>query len=265
MTGLIIRNNIMDRYRSVGTDGIRNGQGLKLWAADSENLSCTVEGNVINASNQSLFQGLRDANFYNNTVAGAQNFRFMCGGASSTINNMYNNLIAKLLIQDAAGGYSINFKNHGNNIFGSGQTGQSADYPFTLNGTEIVVTNFAGMFVAPNADPADFTLVSGSAAIDFGNPDYGPSTDILGNPRDTYPDAGCYEYGSSASILGDVNSDGEVTAYDAALTAHIAVDLEHPDIKNRAAAEVSGDGEVSAYDAALIAQRAVGLIEKFPI
>ncbi len=65
-------------------------------------------------------------------------------------------------------------------------------------------------------------------------------------------------------IIGDVNADGEISAFDAALAAHIAVDLEHPDIKNRAAAEVSGDGEVTAYDAALIAQRAVGLIEKFP-
>ncbi len=66
-------------------------------------------------------------------------------------------------------------------------------------------------------------------------------------------------------IIGDVNADGEVTAFDAALAAHIAVDLEHPEIKNRAAAEVSGDAEVTAYDAALIAQRAVGLIERFPV
>jgi hypothetical protein len=63
----------------------------------------------------------------------------------------------------------------------------------------------------------------------------------------------------------DVFGDSEVTAYDAALAAHIAVELEHPDIKNRAAADVNGDGEVSAYDAALIAQKAVGLIDKFPV
>ncbi len=57
----------------------------------------------------------------------------------------------------------------------------------------------------------------------------------------------------------------EIIAFDAALAAHIAVGLEHPDIKNRAAAEVSGDAEVTAYDAALIAQKAVGLIDRFPV
>jgi len=89
-------------------------------------------------------------------------------------------------------------------------------------------------------------------------PNEGPYPgDIWGNLPATDP--------PPSILYGDVSGDGEISAFDAALAAHIAVDLEHPDIKNPSAAEVSGDGEVTAYDAALIAQRAVGLIEKFPV
>jgi len=77
-------------------------------------------------------------------------------------------------------------------------------------------------------------------------------------------------YGSiwpnKATILyGDVDGNGEVSAYDAALTAQAAVGLITLTAEQIQAADVSGEGEVSAYDAALIAQRAVGLISKFPV
>jgi hypothetical protein len=112
-------------------------------------------------------------------------------------------------------------------------------------------------------------LAAGSHFIDAGESADAPAEDLERNsrPQGQGYDVGAYEYGASTTSLlyGDVNSDGEISAYDAALAAHIAVDLEHPDIKNRAAADVSGDGQVTAYDAALIAQRAVGLIEKFPV
>ncbi len=79
--------------------------------------------------------------------------------------------------------------------------------------------------------------------------DYGPIWPEVGEP----------------TIPGDVNSDGEVTAYDAALTARLAVGLDELTAEKLEIAEVSGDAEITAYDAALIAQRAVGLIDKFPI
>jgi len=66
-------------------------------------------------------------------------------------------------------------------------------------------------------------------------------------------------------IYGDVDGNGEVSAYDAALTAQAAVGLITLTVEQTQAADVSGEGEVSAYDAALIAQRAVGLITKFPV
>jgi len=66
-------------------------------------------------------------------------------------------------------------------------------------------------------------------------------------------------------LYGDVSGEGEVSAYDAALTAQAAVGLITLTAEQAQAADVSGEGEVSAYDAALIAQKAVGLINKFPI
>jgi len=71
---------------------------------------------------------------------------------------------------------------------------------------------------------------------------------------------------ATATVLyGDVDGNGEVSAYDAALTAQAAVGLITLTAEQTQAADVSGEGEVSAYDAALIAQKAVGLISKFPI
>ena len=39
-----------------------------------------------------------------------------------------------------------------------------------------------------------YTLASGSDAIGAADADEAPATDLLGNPRDASPDAGCYEY-----------------------------------------------------------------------
>ena len=57
-----------------------------------------------------------------------------------------------------------------------------------------VLSQAAFQALFTNYDGKDFTLAAGSDAIDFGNPDYGPDTDILGNPRDDSPDAGAYEF-----------------------------------------------------------------------
>jgi hypothetical protein len=70
---------------------------------------------------------------------------------------------------------------------------------------------------------------------------------------------------ASAIVYGDLSGEGDVTAYDAALAARIAVGLDTADANKTKIADVSGDGSVTAYDAALIAQKAVGLIVKFPV
>jgi alpha-tubulin suppressor-like RCC1 family protein len=81
-----------------------------------------------------------------------------------------------------------------------------------------------------------------------------PDIDING---DGIPDCG-FKY-------GDVNGDGEISAYDAALAAQCSEGLiELQDIQ-RFAADVDGNGCVSAEDADLIAQYAIGLITVFPV
>jgi hypothetical protein len=78
--------------------------------------------------------------------------------------------------------------------------------------------------------------------------DYGP----------VWPDTG-------SALYGDVNADGEISAYDAALALQASVVLITLTPEQTQAADVSGDGEVNAYDAALIAQRVVWIITKFPV
>ncbi len=77
----------------------------------------------------------------------------------------------------------------------------------------------------------------------------------------------CYPAGEAPPIFlyGDINGNGEVTSYDAALAARYAVGLEVFTDEQRQKADVSANGEVSAYDAALIAQKAEGLIDRFPV
>jgi len=85
---------------------------------------------------------------------------------------------------------------------------------------------------------------------------------VMNNAFDPYSQG--HLEGSGDIDYGDINDDNEITAYDASLAAHVAVGLNHPDIRNLAAADVSGDSQTTAFDAALIVQYAVGLIDRFP-
>jgi len=97
-------------------------------------------------------------------------------------------------------------------------------------------------------------------------PEYDFTKDMDGKPWNVSPSIGCYEVGAENQIIyGDVDGNGEISAYGAALTAQAAVGLITLTAEQIQAADVSGEGEVSAYDAALIAQKAVGLINKFPV
>jgi len=69
----------------------------------------------------------------------------------------------------------------------------------------------------------------------------------------------------SSILYGDVSGDGQISAYDAALTAQAVVGLATLTADQAKAADVSGDKQITAYDAALIAQKVVGLIAKFPV
>ena len=65
-------------------------------------------------------------------------------------------------------------------------------------------------------------------------------------------------------IIGDVNGDGQITAYDAELVLQFVVGLIELSPPQQEAADVSGNGIVTAYDADLILLYIVGLMYAFP-
>ena len=64
---------------------------------------------------------------------------------------------------------------------------------------------------------------------------------------------------------GDVDGNGEVQAFDAALTLQYTAELIDFEDWQILAADVDGNGEVQAYDAALILQYSAGIINEFPV
>jgi len=139
-----------------------------------------------------VVSGVREVDIYNNTTSTGY-VRMECTSSHdyiSTINNMFNNIFSRLIINDDAGDGYIRVISHGNNILGNNPNGSGTAFPFTRNATELIHT--IPTFVdAPNGD---FRLTGTSVAVDFGNADRGPTVDITGAARDAHPDAGCYEY-----------------------------------------------------------------------
>lgn len=80
---------------------------------------------------------------------------------------------------------------------------------------------------------------------------------------DAYTQIGSFKVLGPEYVLGDVNADGYITAYDASLVLQRAAGLINFDAKQTKAADTSKDGYITAYDASLILQRAAGLITEF--
>ena len=260
----IIRNLPGDE----GEGSIIGAQALKLNAPTDIEVSnnLLVAGGTRGLIGSAILMGGGTTNFKlnNNTILSDLSVRNI-GNPPLDIKQMYNNIIGSLSLDGDSGSVYPHVVNHGNNIFGNNPNGNGGPtYPFIVNGTELVNYDIKSLFV--NSDNGDFRLKESSFAVGFADPAHAPATDILGISRDAQPNAGCYEYVLAGNFLyGDVSGDGEVSAYDAALTAQAAVELITLTPDQLKAAEVSGEGEVSAYDAALIAQKAVGLIDKFPV
>ena len=70
---------------------------------------------------------------------------------------------------------------------------------------------------------------------------------------------------ASSIIMGDVNGDGEVQAFDAALALQYSAELIEFEEWQILAGDVDGNGIVQAFDAALILQYSAGLIDEFPV
>jgi len=64
---------------------------------------------------------------------------------------------------------------------------------------------------------------------------------------------------------GDINNDGNITAYDASLVLQHTVELITLSLEQRQVADVTGDRTISTLDAVLILQYTAGLITQFPV
>ncbi len=173
-------------------------QGLFLEAQGGSWSNVTVENNLIygipSVSSYLFLTGVNSGHIYNNTVIKTPGY----GGATvalyGNVDEMYNNIFTGVTLGSGT------IISHGNNIFGHEPSG------FSKNSTE-EIEDMDNLFA--DMDGQDYNLVDASLAIDFGNPDYGPDTDLLGNPRDAQPDAGCYEFTGSITTYTITAGAGE--------------------------------------------------------
>jgi hypothetical protein len=177
-----------------------NGGGAIFVSAQAPCTNVRVENNLVYdiLGHQMVISNVGGTTYFNNNTI----IESIDGGVLN-INyppdEMYNNLFSKFEIFHD--GQPIS---HGNNIYGEAPVG------FTPNASSVILSQAAFEALFTDYDGKDFTLAAGSSAIGFGNPDFGPNTDILGNPRDTYPDAGAYEAGNPEAPVFDPIGNKEV-------------------------------------------------------
>jgi len=174
------------------------GQGIVLYGHGGMKNALVANNLVYDIAKSMVISGVDGVDIYNNTTLNGY-VRMECTSSHayiSTINNMYNNILSRLNINSDAGVAYIRIVNHGHNLFGNNPNGSGTSYRFTINATERI--NTIPAFV--DTSNRDFRLTETSVAVDFGNADYGPTTDIAGTARDATPDAGCYEYDIGSTI-----------------------------------------------------------------
>jgi len=133
--------------------------------------------------------GATDCNVVNNTIVLPYNY-------SGTAN-------PKISSNPSALYEPNNFHIH-NNIVYNWQT-----HPNTIASNNLDLDIYPPTSVFVDYVGGDYRLNAESPAIGYADPDYATSKDILGNPRDSEPDAGCYEYissdsGNSAPVLAAI-------------------------------------------------------------
>lgn len=158
-----------------------------------------IENNLIYNANQrtgggrSCIQATEIQNIVlrNNTLNGG-----VTAGLNVNFTSITGNIIKNIALQRQSGNVVIDEMEY--NIFGYWNTYHMGPLPGPESTNQVLGNaNDYELYKAlfSNYNTRKFTLVPGSLAIDFGNPAYAPATDILGNPRDALPDAGCYEFG----------------------------------------------------------------------
>ena len=116
----------------------------------------------------------------------------LASGLDTEVDQMHNNIFSVFIQHDNSGGGVTWVKNHGNNIFGNDPDGDgTGDHPFDVNdASEEVDYTISSLWIGDG----NYQHTPGGYAIDFGNSNHGPATDMLGASRDESYDAGPYEY-----------------------------------------------------------------------
>ncbi len=68
---------------------------------------------------------------------------------------------------------------------------------------------------------------------------------------------------AAASLIGDLDNDGEITSYDALLVLQTVTELNNMDIYGKITADSDFDGAVTSYDALSLLQYSTGIISSF--
>ncbi|MCF7918363.1 MAG: endonuclease [Candidatus Cloacimonetes bacterium] len=139
-----------------------------------------------------------------------------------------------------------------------------------FNGNDAIALYFNGAMVdlvgiinSPDDWGNDMTLVRNSS-IDAPSLDYDPA-DWTQYPQDTFSFLGFHDYAVSVNY-GDIDGNGSVEAYDAALVLqYVVMIISGWNEEQITAADVDGNGLIDSYDASLILRYVNGIITQFPI
>ena len=150
-----------------------------------------------------------------------------------------------------------------------------ATFDEAMDAADPVILQFSGGFSAmeamnrlsPTSYDLSFTIPGGSGFVSL---QFAGGSDLWGNQVIATP-LGAGTLNLLAFLPGDVNDDGAVQAYDAALTLQHSVGLDPLPTEDPLpweswrfqTANVDGDGQLSAYDAGLILQYSAGVITTF--
>ena len=117
---------------------------------------------------------------------------------------------------------------HNNNIFVKPWNGSPGDNETNSYGYDSIDAAVAALFRDP--DSRDYRLKDGALAVNFGTTQAGIyPTDLLGNPREGTPDAGCFESGSGSTNNAPVFASISDRQISAGQTLTFAISASDPD------------------------------------